>query len=341
MFNKNIVFLFILSLMVLLFAGQNCFGWLLVVFTTYTIMANNCAQTIGMFIASNKGKSKFRIICFLSGIFITTLLVSWLFCDRRLDFYLLHDIPYNNLNVLLFLIPVLLFFLTKYKIPVSATFLIIPIFANRNTIHSMITKTSVSYFVSFLISLFVWEFIYTKRKYLIDVKNEKDINKIWFFLQFISTGIVWSVWLVLSSCNFVVFLPRVFELKELILIMFVGIVSICLILLDNGGKIQEIVNEKSDINIKSSVVFNFLFSFVMLFIQCVSKIPITSTWMFLGILAGRELAITVSKAGIFGGSYYRKCFAKIWGDLKLAIFGVFVSLFFVGLVDIINKWLML
>lgn len=339
MINKNIVVLFILSLIVSLFAGQNYFGWLLVVFTTYTIMANNCAQTIGMFIASNKSKSKFRIIYFLSGIFIITLLISWLFCNKQLDFYLLHDIPYNSLNPLLVFLPIVLFFLTKYKIPVSATFLIIPIFANKNTVHSMITKTSVSYFISFLISLIVWRFIYTKYKYLIEVKKEKDINKIWFLLQFMSTGIVWSVWIILSACNFIVFLPRVFELKELILVIFIGVVSIYLILLDNGGKIQEIVDEKSDINIKSSVIFNFLFSFTMLFIQYVSKIPITSTWMFLGILAGRELAITVSKTGVFGSSYYRKCFIKIWSDLKLAVFGIVVSLFFVSLVGFLERWL--
>ena len=339
MFNKNIIILFVLSLIVLLFAGQNYFGWLLVIFTTYTIMANNCAQTIGMFIASNKGKSKYRIIYFLSGIFIITLLISWLFFNKQLDFYLLNNIPYSNLNPLLIFLPIVLFFLTKYKIPVSATFLIIPIFANKNTIHSMITKTSVSYFISFLISLIMWRFIYTKYKHYIEVKKEKNISKTWFVLEFLSTGIVWSVWIILSACNFVVFLPRVFELKELILVIFIGVVSIYLILLDNGGKIQEIVDEKSDINIKSSVIFNFLFSFTMLFIQYVSKIPITSTWMFLGILAGRELAITVSKTGVFGSSYYRKCFIKIWSDLKLAVFGIVVSLFFVSLVGFLERWL--
>lgn len=335
--SKRYIILLILAVVICFIAGQNYFGWLLSIFTTYAIMANNCAQTIGMFIATNKNKSKERAIYFLVPVFIITILISWLFYDRQLDFFLLDRITYSDdLSLLLIFLPILLFLLTKYKIPVSATFLIIPIFANKSTIQSMISKTSVSYFVSFVISLIIWRTIYIKYKHWIEVKNEGGVGKIWFILQFISTGIVWAVWIVLSTCNFVVFLPRIFGLKELLLFMSVGVVSTCLILFDNGGEIQEIVDEKSDINIKSSVVFNFLFAFVMLFIQYVSKIPITSTWMFLGILAGREFAITVSRDGIFGSSYYRKCFVKVWSDLRSAIFGIVVSLAFVEMIGLVS-----
>ena len=346
--NRNINFkkdiaLLIMILSILIFARNNIFSWLIVAFTSYNIIFNNSIQTIGLFIASNGDKKIVPNLLFFGSIFILSILIPWFLTSGEVHYHLLDSIFYkeNHINVLFIFLPILLYFFTKKRIPVSATFLVIPLFANKSTIESMINKTSVSYFLSLVISLMVYNFLYTKYKDLIS-NDKENTSKTWIIAEYVSTGILWFSWLSISLCNFVVFLPREFSLLDIILLSIIGLSTIYYILITRGGEIQKIITQKSDVkNIKTAVIFNTLFAFMLLFIQHINNVPITSTWMFLGVLAGREIAISINTFSIRGALKYKNCLLKIWRDLFSAILGIVFSLVFVYIfnyiINLINK----
>lgn len=328
-FLKNKIILFLLLTILILFVAQgDYFAWILTILTTYHIMANNAVQIIGMFVASNDKKDKLKIWLLLSFIFVLTVLISWLFFDKQLHFSLLNSIQYNeNLSILLIFLPIILYFFTKKNIPISATFLIIPIFSNNNTLQSMVVKTLISYFLSFTISFIFWYFLYIKYKNFIDIEKNNNKNR-WIIIEYLSTAMLLGIWLVTSTCTFTIFLPRVFTIKYLILFIIVGIFSILVILYNDNTTIKKIIGNKSDINYKSGAIFNILFAMIMLSVQYISKIPITSTWVFLGVLAGRELAIAGSKKNNNSLNIIQSLKNDL-SDLYSAILGIIFSLVFV------------
>ena len=60
-----------------------------------------------------------------------------------------------------------------------------------------------------------------------------------------------------------------------------------------GGKIQEIVNLKANTrNIRSATIIDFIYGIFLFVFGNLNPISMSTTWVFIGILAGRELAIT-------------------------------------------------
>ena len=60
---------------------------------------------------------------------------------------------------------------------------------------------------------------------------------------------------------------------------------------DGGGKIQEIVNQKSGSDdLREATLINFVYALIILFFKEYSNLPMSTTWVFLGLLAGREIA---------------------------------------------------
>ena len=57
----------------------------------------------------------------------------------------------------------------------------------------------------------------------------------------------------------------------------------------------------------------------------VSPVPLSTTWVFLGIIGGREIGISImrKKAGF---AHKRKAFSMILKDITYAVFGLLVSL---------------
>ena len=101
----------------------------------------------------------------------------------------------------------------------------------------------------------------------------------------------------------------------------------------NNKQIEEIINEKNETeNKKSIAVFNLVFALILIYIEFFSNVPLTTTWVFLGLLAGRELAMSYVETGIFADKKSRISVIKIVKDLNKAIIGIVFSLLFVQLV---------
>jgi hypothetical protein len=146
--------------------------------------------------------------------------------------------------------------------------------------------------------------------------------------QWITSGALWSVWVMQDAANIAVFLPR--ELTIVQFIVFAGAIFLGLGLLFylRGDRIQQIVNEKSGISdIRSATMVDFVYALILIYFKQISEIPMSTTWVFLGLLAGRELAISITKKRQKKRiQSSKKTFVMIMKDLLMASIGLIVSL---------------
>ena len=56
-------------------------------------------------------------------------------------------------------------------------------------------------------------------------------------------------------------------------------------------KIQEVVDEKADVvDVRMATIIDLLYAVILYVFKVVSQVPMSTTWVFVGLLAGRELA---------------------------------------------------
>jgi phosphate/sulfate permease len=64
-----------------------------------------------------------------------------------------------------------------------------------------------------------------------------------------------------------------------------------------GDRIQEIVEEKAVIvDVRHATMIDITYALILWVFKIISNIPMSTTWVFLGLLAGRELALNVTRA---------------------------------------------
>ena len=72
-------------------------------------------------------------------------------------------------------------------------------------------------------------------------------------------------------------------------------------------------------------IIDFVYAFVLFYFKTVSVVPMSTTWVFIGLLAGRELGMSLmDKDG--HGKPYKKTFQLIFKDISYAGIGLLVSI---------------
>ncbi|PIY07677.1 MAG: hypothetical protein COZ18_16255 [Flexibacter sp. CG_4_10_14_3_um_filter_32_15] len=265
-------------------------------FAAYSVVGNDVIQTLGTFISSN-GKTPWYLLWAYTGFILTSVLFYGWYSGQGVAYGRLNKIPFPEvLQWWHVLPPLVLLIITRFGIPVSTTFLVLSVFATKN-IGSMVTKSALGYLVAFgaavtvyfLISRFFEEnFIRKEIK-----KNEK---RIWTVLQWISTGFLWSQWLIQDLANIYVYLPRGNDLSTtaFVLSMLMLVALLGYIFYSRGGKIQKIVTSKTNTtDIRSATIIDLIYGIVLFVFKEMSDIPMSTTWVFVGLLAGRELMINL------------------------------------------------
>ncbi|MGX6648470.1 hypothetical protein ACWCOP_11085 [Maricaulaceae bacterium MS644] len=128
----------------------------------------------------------------------------------------------------------------------------------------------------------------------------------WFVLQWLSTGFLWSQWLIQDLANIFVYLPRetvvtadgdiqtTFSIGLLIFatLLMVGLHAVIFAI--RGGEIQKIVLSKTNtVDVRSATIVDFIYGLILMYFKEINDIPMSTTYVFLGLLAGRELAISI------------------------------------------------
>ena len=314
--KNNLLFLIAVLILTLIVAPSNKLDWIGVVFMMFSTMSNDSIQTLGTFITSNSKKSWIKLWLYISILFLTTLILTWFFNGHRIDFNRLLSIPYQDDNDIMHFVP---------------PFLILSVFASQRAIGAVLIKTLGGYIVGFILSYILWRILLKFCKiFLLNEGSTKRMKK-WKNLQWISTGILWIAWLTNNTANVAVYLPRTFSIYSLILFAFIGIIFIGFIFYNHGGPIQEIVSKKKDMtNTRSTSIINLSFAFIIFVFGQINHIPMATTWVFIGILAGRELCIAqLENDGVLTlKERYKHARKLIFKDLILAGLGIAISLSF-------------
>ena len=97
--------------------------------------------------------------------------------------------------------------------------------------------------------------------------------------------------------NIAVFLPRSIPVETMIIISIVFISGLGYMFFEKGGKIQKIVLSKANVNyVRSATIVDLVYSLILWFFKEYNSIPMSTTWVFVGLLAGRELAFLTTNS---------------------------------------------
>ena len=161
--------------------------------------------------------------------------------------------------------PIVLVVLTRLKMPVSTTLLLLTSFASEmSAVSKVIVKSLSGYALAFVLAFGLW-FALQKifAKWL-----EKPMHPAWVSFQWITTGILWSVWLQQDAANIAVYLPR--SLSGWEFVGFAGTVVIGLgwIFKNGGDKIQEVVDEKNNVtDIRAATIIDLLYAIILFYFK--------------------------------------------------------------------------
>lgn len=262
----------------------------------YSIVGNDVPQTLGTFISSNAHRPWWVLWIYISSILVVVLLYGWYASGvGDASYGRLETIPFpeGGITWLYIVPPILLILLTKYGIPVSTTFLVLTIFS-PSSLTSMLTKSMMGYAVAFIVGIIVYRFVVKQISIHFSKTRDQTPSNIWIGLQWVSTAFLWSQWLIQDLANIFVYVPRQVPFEFLIFAILVFVVLLGVILYQRGGAIQKIIDTKTGLaDIRSATIIDFIYALILLVFKEWSNIPMSTTWVFLGLLAGREFAMSM------------------------------------------------
>lgn len=297
----------------------------------YSVVGNDTIQTLGTFLSSNEKKKWWILWIFAASILSATLIYGYVQYGGDVSYGRLSKYPLPEPFAWYYLLPpIILMLLTRTGIPVSTSFLILTFFNEKN-LNSMVIKSVSGYLVAFGAALVLYLLI-TKwlEKRFIQTNITPKENQIWTGLQWLSTGFLWSQWLIQDFANIYVYLPRDLGVGSLVFSLVVILGMLAYIIASRGGAIQSIVKSKTNtIDIRSATIIDFVYGIVLYYFKELNNVPMSTTWVFIGILAGREIAINF----LLNGKENRKTMFKMLGaDLLKVLFGLLVSIALVFIV---------
>ena len=264
--------------------------WTGFLLAAYSVIANDSIQTLGTWIASNRKVNWKYMWGFASTVLLIAVWYGWWAYDGDISYGRLNKIPFEGVEWYQALAPAVLLLLTRFGVPVSTSFLVLSAFASTLVLQKVLMKSMLGYAVAGVAAYFIWLML---TRLIDEGKSIKESNKRkWMVAQWITTGFLWWTWLSHDMANIAVYLPRQIPVEVMFIISAVFVGGLAWMLQHRGGRIQEIVVQKKNTRYVRSATLIDLFYFVILYIfKEVNDIPMSTTWVFVGLLTGRELAI--------------------------------------------------
>jgi len=296
----------------------------------YSVIANDSVQTLGTWIASNNEKFHWKTLWIAaSAVLLWALWYGWTVNGGDISYGRLNKIPWQEVKWYHAMAPALLLLLTRIGVPVSTSFLVLSAFASTFVLEKMLIKSIMGYAVAAVAAYAIW-IVITK---IVDEKNDpvKEEHKIyWRVGQWVTTGFLWWTWLSHDMANIAVFLPRQVPFDLMVMISLVFVIGLWFMFKERGGKIQQIVLEKHNTRyVRSATLIDLFYWLVLWFFKELNDIPMSTTWVFVGLLCGRELAM----ATMLGNGKLKVVFPLIGKDFLKMITGLLAS---VGIVITIH-----
>ena len=267
----------------------------------YSIVGNDVPQTLGTFISSNAHRPWWLLWLYTSSILSVVLFYGWWVSgvgDASYGRLETIAFPESGITWLYIVPPILLILLTKCGIPVSTTFLVLTIFS-PSSLGAMLTKSMMGYAVAFVVAIIIYRFVIKGISVYFSKTRDHKPSHLWIGLQWVSTAFLWSQWLIQDLANIFVYVPRQVPLAFLIFAILVFVILLGMIFYQRVGAIQKIIDTKTGVaDIRSATIIDFIYALILLVFKEWSNIPMSTTWVFLGLLAGREFALSMHLAEV-------------------------------------------
>jgi hypothetical protein len=298
--------------------------WMAIGFTfaAYSVVANDSVQTLGTWIASNNEKFNWKTMWLsASAIMLWALWYGWYMYGGDISYGRLNKIPFQEVQWYHATAPGVLLLLTRVGVPVSTSFLVLSAFASTFVLEKMLVKSMMGYAVAAVAAYAIWMVV---SRLLDEAKPVKEEHKTyWRIGQWITTGFLWWTWLSHDMANIAVFLPRELPIDLMLVISAVFVVGLGFMFREGGGKIQQIVLEKHNTRyVRSATIIDAVYWMILFFFKELNDIPMSTTWVFVGLLSGRELAI----ASFTGKEKFKSVFPLIGRDFLKMMVGLAASL---------------
>jgi phosphate/sulfate permease len=296
-------------------------------FASYSVIANDSVQTLGTWMASNSNKFKWQTLWAAgSSVLLFTLWHGWLVNNGDISYGRLEKIPYQSVQWYHAVAPLVLVALTRFGVPVSTTFLVLSSFASTVVLEKVLLKSAMGYIVAAASAYLIWIVI---SKFWETKKAPKKHDQYWRVAQWCTTGWLWYTWLSHDMANIAVFLPRVVPVEIMVLISLVFVTGLAYMFHEKGGRIQEIVLSKTNTSyVRSATLVDLIYSIILWYFKGYNSIPMSTTWVFVGLLAGRELGF----ASISGKNKFKKVFPLVGRDFFKMMIGLALSVAIVLLI---------
>jgi hypothetical protein len=299
----------------------------------YACISNDVIQTLGTYLSANKKTPFYYMWAFIAIITVVTLLLGWHFNGGDISFGRLDRIPITTTFTFeQILPPICVLILTEFGIPVGTAFLILSVFTieNVSVIWLMLLKSFLGYGVAFILAIIIYNiiarpleryFYYTQKR-----SGNEHISKWWMVAKWGSTAFIWSQWLMQDAANLFVYMPRHATFNVLMFVIISLVLFLGYVTYNRGGRIQNIVKMKTNVqDPRSATIIDLIYASLLLYFIQMNNIPMSTTWVFMGLLAGREVAL-----------YHRlrfespkKMYKHIFKDFVKIMIGLVVSTVFV------------
>lgn len=274
--------------------------WTGFLFASYAVVGNDSIQTIGTFITSNSKSPWWVLWIFIAGIFAATVTYSWLTYGG--------DVTYNRLatkgfetapasfSFLQVAAPLFLLILTRLRIPVSTSILLLTSFATQpKGVAAILSKSLLGYVIAFGAAIVIWVAL---TRFLERIA-QGEAHPRWRIFQWITSGTLWSVWIMQDAANVAVYLPRSLSVWEFLAFAGAIVAGLGLLFYSRGEKVQAIVDEKTGlVDVRAATIVDFVYAVIIYTFKEVSQVPMSTTWVFLGLLGGRELAMAYTRRSL-------------------------------------------
>jgi hypothetical protein len=297
--------------------------WSLVgfLFAAYAVIANDSVQTLGTWMASNNERYNYKTLWIAaSAVLLATLWYGWVVNGGDISYGRLNKIPWQEVEWYHAAAPGILVVLTRFGVPVSTSFLVLSVFASTFVLEKMLMKSIMGYGIAALFAYGAWYVISRTLDEAAPVKEEH--KNYWRIAQWFATGGLWWTWLSHDMANIAVFLPRQVPVDLMIMVSGVFVIGLFFMFRERGGKIQEIVLEKHNTRyVRSATLIDLFYWLCLYFFKELNDIPMSTTWVFVGMLAGRELAI----ASFTGKMKFKSVFPLVGRDFMKMMIGLGAS----------------
>lgn len=341
--------------------------WLGFFLAAYSVVGNDVIQTLGTFLTSNEKRLEWWVLwLFAATILSATLIYGHVNNDisyGRLDKYQegLAALKYEWFYLLP---PIVLLAITRSGIPVSTTFMILTLFSlssvpgeigpmlssvfdTDSKLGGMIEKSIFGYIVAFVSAGVIYVAVSRlTEKYFIENPLKKSREIWWTVAQWFTTGFLWYQWLTQDLANIYVYLRGGDSLSSfefaITLLIFLGLLGY--IFYRKGGAVQEVVREKTNTaDIRAATFIDLIYGIILMVFKgstffgvgfefpWTGNLPMSTTWVFIGLLAGREIGMYLN----LDGKITKRISKMVFADLGKVFFGLLVSVVLVFIIKLL------